>query len=359
VKTSFLRQISLVAKAKSKRSKYISYLLRISVAAIALYLTFRGENLARIADVLLGINFWIFAVSLALWFLSQVVFVARWFLLMRAQSVYIGFWTAFNLNLLGIFYNNCLPTSIGGDLVRAWYVTNHTDKKLEAALSVLVDRTVGLAGTVIMAFCCYWFIPVDEQKERLSLSLNLNLSQSWNEYKWILAAVGIAFALVLLAFVSNARGRNLLRKAFRLFGEKGKIFLQKTNNAIRIYCSKIFTLVLALLLTFLCQAIFILGMWLVGREIGIDVPMKYYFVFFPIAWIVGSLPVSIGALGIWEGTLKLLFGKVAVGFDEQLSALALYHRILWLIGSLPGVVIHLLGAHLPKDFFVDRNKSID
>jgi uncharacterized membrane protein YbhN (UPF0104 family) len=113
------------------------------------------------------------------------------------------------------------------------------------------------------------------------------------------------------------------------------------------------------LLTFLCLAIFILGMWLVGREIGIDVPMKYYFVFFPIAWIIGSLPVSIGALGIWEGTLKLLFGKVAVGFDEQLSALALYHRILWLIGSLPGVVIHLLGAHLPKDFFVDHNKSID
>jgi uncharacterized protein (TIRG00374 family) len=348
-----------VAKVKSKKSKYISYLLRISVAVGALYLTFRGEDLAKIADMLLGINFWIFAASLALWVLSQVVFVDRWCLLMRAQSVYIGFGTAFNLNLLGIFYNNCLPTSIGGDLVRAWYVTNHTDKKLEAALSVLVDRFIGLAGTVIMALCCYWFIPVDEQKERLTFSLNLNLLQSLNEYKWIFATIGIAFALVLLAFVSNARGRNLLRKVFRLFSEKGKIFLQKTNNAIRIYCSKIFTLILALLLTFLCQSIFILGMWLVGREIGIDVPMKYYFVFFPIAWIVGSLPVSIGALGIWEGTLKLLFGKVAAGLDEQVLALASYHRILWLIGSLPGVVIHLLGAHLPKDFFVDQNKSID
>jgi uncharacterized protein (TIRG00374 family) len=359
VKTSFLRRISLVAKVKSKRSKYISYLLRISVAAGALYLTFRGEDLARIADVLLGINFWIFAASLAIWLLSQAVFVARWFLLMRVQSIQIGYWTAFKLTLLGIFYNNCLPTAIGGDLVRAWYVTNHTDKKLEAALSVLVDRTVGLAGTFIMAFCCYWFIPADEQKERLTFSLNLNLLQSLNEHKWLFTAVGTVFALVLLAFVSNIRGRNLLRKAFRLLGDKGKIFLQKTNNAIRIYCSKIFTLFLALLLTFLCQAIFIFGLWLVGREIGIDVPMKYYFVFFPIAWVVGALPISIGALGIWEGTLKLLFGKVAVGFDEQVSALALYHRIIWLIGSLPGVVIHLLGVHLPKDFFVDHSKSID
>lgn len=347
-----------MGKVKSKKSKYISYLLRIGVASGALYLTFRGEDLAKVADVLLGIKLWVFAASLALWVLSQVVFVARWCLLMRAQSIYIGFWTAFNLNLLGIFYNNCLPTAIGGDLVRAWYVTNHTDKKLEAALSVLVDRAVGLGGTVIMAFCCYWFIPVEEQKERLTFSFNLNLSQSWNEYKWIFAVIGTAFIFVLLAFVSTARGRNLLRKALGLFGEKGKVLLQKINNAIRIYCSKIFTLILALLLTFLCQSIFILGMWLIGCEIGIDVPMKYYFIFFPIAWIVGSLPISIGALGIWEGTLKLLFGKVAAGLDEQVLALASYHRILWLIGSLPGVVIHLIGAHLPKDFFVDPDKPI-
>jgi uncharacterized protein (TIRG00374 family) len=348
-----------VAKAKSKRSKYISYLLRITVAAGALYLTFRGEDLTKIADVLLGINFWIFAASLALWVLSQVIFVARWCLLMRIQSIHIGYWKAFNLTLLGIFYNNCLPTSIGGDLVRAWYVTTHTDKKLEAALSVLVDRAIGLGGTIIMAFCCYWFIPVDENKERLPFSFNQGLSQGWNEYKWIFAAIGIALALVLLVFILSAGGRNLLRKAFSIICEKGKIFLQKINNAIRIYWSKKLALVLALLLTFLCQAVFILGMWLIGREIGIDVPMKYYFVFFPIAWIVGSLPISIGALGIWEGTLKLLFGKVAAGLDEQVLALASYHRILWLIGSLPGVLIHLLGFHLPKDFFVDHNKSID
>jgi uncharacterized protein (TIRG00374 family) len=309
--------------------------------------------------MLLGINFWIFAASLALWLLSQLIFVARWILLMRVQSVYIGYWTAFNLTLLGIFYNNCLPTSIGGDLVRAWYVTNHTDKKLEAALSVLVDRFIGLAGTVIMAFSCYWFVPVESKKERLAFSFNLNLSHIWNKYWQIFVVIGIISAIVLLAFISNNRGRNLLKKAFWLVDEKGKVFLQKIKNAIRIYCSKIFTLFLALLLTFLCQGVFILGMWLIGREIGINVPIKYYFIFFPIAWIVGSLPISIGALGIWEGTLKLLFSKVAPGLDEQVLALASYHRILWLIGSLPGIVIHLLGAHLPKDFFVDQNKSID
>jgi len=41
----------------------------------------------------------------------------------------------------------------------------------------------------------------------------------------------------------------------------------------------------------------------------------------------------------------------------QISALALFHRILWLFGSLPGVAIHLLGAHLPKDIDSDYTLS--
>lgn len=346
-------------KAKAKRNKYISYLLRFGVAFVALYLTFRGEDFGTIGRVLLRLNPWVVVASLGFWVLSQLVFVARWSLLLRVQSIRIGFWVAFRLHLLGVFYNNCLPTSVGGDFLRAWYVTTHTEKKLEAALSVFVDRVIGLTGMVIMAFFCYWFIPVDGQKQRLEFSFNLGILERLTEYRWIFAAVGVALVVVLLAFISNASGRNLLATGYRVFRARAAMVLQKIRNAISIYYSKKLALLLALLLTFCCQSIFILGMWLVGRQIGIDVHPKYYFVFFPIAWLLGALPISIGALGIWEGVLKLMFAKVAIGVDEHLSALALYHRIIWLFGSLPGVMIHLLGAHLPKDFFVDYKKSVN
>jgi len=343
-------------KVKVKKSKYISYLLRFGIAIVALYLTFRGEDLGKIADELLGLNLWIFAASLIIWVLSQMVFVARWSVLLRVQSIYIGFWTAFRLHLLGVFYNNCLPTSVGGDLLRAGYVTTHTDKKLEAALSVFVDRIIGLIGMVIMAFCCYWFVPGEGQRQRLPVSFNLDFLRQVNEYKWILVAAVAVFVLVLFVFVSNAKGRNLLRGNFRVFRKRGAAVLRKVHKAISIYYSKKLALGLALLLTFCCQAIFIFGMWLVGREIGINVNIRYYFVFFPIAWLLGALPISIGALGIWEGTLKLLFSQVAIGIEQQVSTFVLCHRIIWLLGSLPGAAIHLIGAHLPKDFFVDFDK---
>ena len=343
-----------MSKAKSKKSRAISYILRFAVAAGALYWTFRGQDFGKIVDQLLELNLWIFAAAMGLWLLSQLIFTARWTLLMRVQSIKIGFWTAFRLHLLGVFYNNCLPTSVGGDLIRAGYVTTHTDKKLEAAFSVFVDRIIGLTGMIIMAFSCYWFIPVSGDEQRLGISYEINVLQRLSEYRWVVLGILGVFVIAFAIFVLNVRGRNLLRRGVGFVREHGIAVLQKIRGAIGIYFSKKLALVCALLLTFCCQGIFIIGLWLIGCEIGIDVHIKYYFIFFPVAWLFGALPISIGAAGIWEGMLKLMFGKVAPGIGEYLLlTLALCHRIIWIIGSLPGVIIHLVGAHLPSDFSVD------
>ena len=135
--------------------------------------------------------------------------------------------------------------------------------------------------------------------------------------------------------------------------------LRKVLAAAKLYSRRPLTVICGIGLTILLQSLCIIGFWLLGRNMGMQAPIKYYFVFFPVAWLVGALPISIGALGIWEGTLKLLFGKVAIGLGEHLSALALGHRIIWLFGSLPGVVIHLVGGHLPKEIFIDYQRPVN
>lgn len=346
-------------KGNAKKSRYASYIFRIVIAVSALYLTFRGEDFGKIVDVLLGLRWWVFAVAMGIWAFSQLIFVARWSVLLRVQSVSIGYWPAFRLHLLGVFYNNCLPTSVGGDLLRAWYVTTHTDKKLEAALSVFVDRIIGLIGMIIMALFCYWFIPAQGQQQRLRFSFDLKLLSLLSEYRWAFLAIVVGLAFIFLALAWSPKGSELVKRLFETIRARGQAVRRKTHEALRLYCRHTLALVLALFLTFCCQAVFILGLWLIGREIGIGVHMKYYFVFFPIAWMLGALPISIGALGVWEGVLKLLFAQVTTGIGERLSALALSHRIIWLFGSLPGLIIHLIGAHLPRDFFIDYEKSIN
>jgi len=279
---------TLMPKARVWKSKYISYLLRFIVAGAALYLAFRGENFTEVVDILLGLNLWIFAVAIGFYVIGQFIFVARWSLLLKVQSIKIGFWPAVRLHFLGLFYNNCLPGAIGGDLPRAWYVTKHTDKKLEAVLSVFVDRVIGLTGMLIMAFGCYWFIPEESREGGFNFSFELNFFRHLAEYKSVFIWLGAAIAVVIVLLVSNSRGRNLLSRGFHIIG----------------------AIIGALLLTFCCQGMTVMAMWLVGKEIGIDVSAKYYFIFFPVSWLLGAIPISVGGLGIMEGWLKMMFMQV-------------------------------------------------
>jgi len=351
-------------KARVRKTKYISYLLRFIVAGAALYLAFRGENFSEVIGVLVGLNLWIFALAIGFYVVAQLIFVARWSLLLKVQSIRIGFWPAVRLHFLGLFYNNCLPGAIGGDLPRAWYVTKHTDKKLEAALSVFVDRVIGLIGMLIMAFGCYWFIPEEslvgaDRESPLHFTFELNFFRRLAEYKSVFIWLGAALTVVIVLMVSNSRGRNCFKRGFNVIGRHGASVLSKVRQSIRIYCHKWPAIAGALALTFCCQGMTVMAMLLVGREIGIDVPAKYYFIFFPISWLLGAVPISVGGLGIMEGWLKMMFMRIGTMSGKNALALALCQRLIFLIASLPGAVIHLIGAHLPKDFFIDYGKPVD
>lgn len=340
-------------QARVRKSKYISYVARLCIAGGALYLAFRGEDLRQVAEVLLGLNLWIFAAAIAIYVVGQLIFVARWSLLLRVQSITIGFWPAVRLHFLGLFYNNCLPGAIGGDLPRAWYVTKHTNKKLEAALSVFVDRAVGLTGMLIMAFGCYWFVPEQSREKAFDFSFELGFLRSLSEHKLLLAGMSVVLGLVIVLAASHPKGRTLLARAFAGIGRRAAAVLSKVRQSIRVYCHKWPAIILALLLTFCCQSMHVIALWLVGREIGIAAPAKYYFIFFPLSWLLGALPISVGGLGIMEGWLKVMFMQVGAISGREALALALCQRLIMLFASLPGALIHTIGAHLPKDFFVD------
>lgn len=343
-------------QAKIRSSKCISYIVRFGIAGAALYLVFRGEDPRQIGRVLLNLNRWVLAAAIGMYVLGQLIFVARWSLLLKVQSIHIGFWPAVRLHFLGLFYNNCLPGAIGGDLPRAWYVTKHTDKKLEAALSVFVDRAVGLAGMLIMAFGCYWFIPEQSRREGFEFSFKLGFLKALSEHKWILIGISAALVVILALIASRSKGRALLKRGFQSAYQRIVSVLDKVRKSINIYCRKWPTIIYALLLTFACQTMHVIAMWLVGRELGIVVPAKYYFIFFPLSWLLGALPISVGGLGIMEGWLKVMFMRVGTMSGQDALALALCQRLVMLLASLPGALIHLIGAHLPKDFFVDYEK---
>jgi len=341
-----------VEEGKTRTRKYLWHALRFIIAAGALYLAFRKVDWPQLGHLLGQLKIWVVVCALGLYVASQLIFVSRWYLLLRVQSVKIGYWPAVRLHFLGLLYNNALPSSVGGDFLRAWYVTKHTDRKVEAATSVVVDRAIGVLGLLIMAVGGYWFIPSAARQEMFRQYAQIPLIQAVWMYKWLLAGAFATATVIAFGLVLTNRGRGMVHSAVSRVSGRAAAALSKIRQAVQIYYKKKPAILASLLLTFCCQGVFVLGLWLIGDAIKAGADWKYYFVFFPVSWLLGTIPLTPGGVGVVEWAVRVMF-EAAQMTTNHASALALAQRVLWIAGSLPGAVIHLMGAHLPKDFSVD------
>lgn len=327
---------------KAGRKRHLSLIARIAVATLAILWVLRGQDWRELAGVFQSLSPWYFGLSLIVFAIAQVIISVRWWLLLRAQSIHIELWAAVRLFYLGLFYNNVMPGAVGGDLLKAWYVTKHTDKRLAGALSVFVDRVIGLAGTLLLAIFTY----LTFVRGRIAIGgMGAGwLSRHWGVILWAVAAVGAVFAALLVHPAARARLAGTAAKV----RVKGALLLRGAKDAVVVYCSRPWTLLLALVLTLIAQSTVIAAFWLLGRDLGVEAGLSYYFVVFPVMWVVGAIPISIAGLGVTEAGTVGLFTLLA-GTPRNLStALALCQRFVWVLASLPGGLVHLLGAHLPE-----------
>ncbi|MGB2806708.1 MAG: lysylphosphatidylglycerol synthase transmembrane domain-containing protein [Sedimentisphaerales bacterium] len=355
-----------------KKSRSIFLFIRIAVVVCGIiwgiFWVRREVGWDNLADTFRSINLGVFALVLGVFIISQVIVGLRWWLLLRSQSIFIRFWAAVRLYFLGWFYNNFMPGSMGGDIVRAVYVTKHTDKKFEAVLSVFVDRVIGLSSTLIIAVFFYLLFLRGKGLEITSSGTGGFVS-SIGQYKTVFFWAVVIIIVILGVLLLHKGSRSMLLKVCSYIRQAGLKVIVKFRDAIVIYCKKPLTILLAFGLTVFLQMLTITAFWLLGRNMGIQAGVKYYYVFFTLTWVLGALPVSIGGAVVVEGMLTYLFSMFAGVAEEAAFALALCQRAVWMLASLPGAVIHLVGAHLPedpknslqdrKDFFVDSKKSVD
>jgi uncharacterized protein (TIRG00374 family) len=336
------------------KKKHIFLFFRIAViSAVLIWAVSRlgqQQRWSSFLEYLRRMNIAVFALVTAVFMIGHVIVAFRWWLLLRTQAIRIRFGAAVRLFFLGWFYNNFMPSSVGGDIIRAWYVTRHTEKKFAAALSVFVDRAIGLLSTFAIAV---FFYTIFLRGSGDLISFERPAGQTTLPYKWILIALIAVMVAAIGALALARKGRESLTKLSRAVWACCLELIKKFKDAVAIYCANPLPILAAFLLTVVMQMLVITGFWLLGRNMGIDAPARLYYVFFTLTWVIGAVPISIGGAGVIEGALVFLFVQVA-GLDESAAwAIALSQRAVWMLTSLPGAVIHLIGAHLPKDIDLD------
>src|SRR5258708_210604 len=96
-------------------------------------------------------NLLFFAAAVIAYLLVQTLSAYRWHLLLRPQNIDISFPKTLGFYFLGMYFNFFLPSSIGGDVFRIYYLNKEIGRLSASTASVFIDRDVGMGGLMIMA----------------------------------------------------------------------------------------------------------------------------------------------------------------------------------------------------------------
>ena len=320
----------------------------LAVAALALsYLAYKTPR-DTFQQAMEGIG-WSWAVSaVVLYLVAQTLLASRWILLLRVHGVRITLFQAIKLTYLGLFYNNVMPGAVGGDLLKGWYITHHSEKdqRLEAAVTVFVDRLTGLVGMILVGALA-------------GLTAGPEVTIPIRDYpvqvRYLVWMIFLGLVVVSVIFLSR-RVRQVLLLNHLLERLPAAKVLKKIDSAIRIYRRHIPTMFLALVLTGLIQGLSIVAVWMMTQALHLEqVEFLHCLTVMPIVWLISAaIPVP-GGLGVMENLFVPFFvmaidptGAAAVEARGQAAALALLNRLMICACSLPGAFVPIFGGHLPK-----------
>jgi uncharacterized protein (TIRG00374 family) len=260
----------------------------------------------------------------------------RWWMLLRIQDIRISLWEAVRLTFLGQFFNAVVPGTVGGDLVKAYYVAKHTPKKAAVLVSVFADRVLGLAELTLMA----------------SVMMALVLATGRERFEKLRTpAISLAVVVVVvigaLAFLLSGRFRRALRlqKLYRRLPVAHHI--AAAGDAARLYRRRLGSLAKAILITLGAHVAFVGFVALIGMSLSVPTPWYSYFMYVPLIYILGAVPLTPGGVGLIETFYVDFFRSPQCG-PSTILALAMLARLIPILWGLPGAVVAVTGAKVPK-----------
>lgn len=283
----------------------VKVLVRVGVSAALLYVVLRSIDLGAFWERVRGMSPGWLVLALIAYAGQQMIGVWRWDRLLRAQHVEVAKRTLTESIWVSMFFNNFLPSNIGGDVVRIRDTAPAAGSKTLATAVVLVDRALGLTALVVIAAAgafAAW------------LSGTYVPGSRW---LWLGCAVLVAAAILVIAmpdFVGHllkpVRALNrpwLTERAQRLedavlrFGKAPSVLAGAFGGAIAVQL----TVVAFYLLT--------------AKGLSVQLPTLLGAVLIPVSLAVQLAPISINGFGVREAVFAFFFRRFGLPADAAVA----------------------------------------
>jgi uncharacterized membrane protein YbhN (UPF0104 family) len=321
-------------KAPTSRTRRLAVIgVKLAVSIGLLWLLFSRVDVGKLWTSVRHASIAWMTIALGVYAGSILVMVWRWGLLLEAQDVDMPFNALFGSMSVALFFNNFLPSNIGGDVVRISDTAKVARSKTLAATVVLADRTMGMMGLVLVAAMGVSLVTSPLRRAPLPI---------WPSWLWAGFTSGMLVGGLML-WAPGGVGW-MLRPLLVLHPEwvGGRIgSLTATLQRFRNHIGAVVTCFVGAVLVQLLTVAF--G-WAVAHSLGIPIGPFDLAVVVPLAGVVQMIPVSVNGFGVREAMYSLYFTRIGLPIESAIL-LSLTSTALVMLYSLTGAAVYVGRGH--------------
>ena len=272
-----------------------------------------GGALRRIGKADLGL----FLLATGLIMIQALFVAARWSVVARAIGFRLPFREAVAGTFEACFFNQALPSTLGGDAVRVWRASRWGMGFGPATVGVIVDRALGLLAVALLASfgaLALWRTPGGE-------------------------TIGATLGLVAAAVVIGAIGGGLVSGFFPklLDWRLGRPLYWLSDGVARVARSPRLA-AQTLFYSLAGHLLTVLAFERLAASLGMPLGFEGAWKSLPASLLAAAIPLSISGWGIREGVGVVVLGLLGHNAEDALAVSLLLGISLLLIGLFGGLV---------------------
>jgi uncharacterized protein (TIRG00374 family) len=313
---------------KSKIS--IAIRAAVSIALITVLIYMMRDNIPKMLSAIKGIapsklflGFMCFTLSL---FFASL----RLKTLLGSQGILLNMPDMVRLTYIGYFFSSFLPTGVGGDVVKAFYISKASNKAIQSYSSVFIDRFLGMTTIFLIATTALFFT-----KE---------IPKYY--FKWLLPVLLVASGLFLIFLFNRRLTKALSSITSPLLPEKVKDKFKHLYDVLHNFTKRKSTILLCVLISITAQIIAFSTSYIFALGLDSYISLRYVLLAMPISSVASLVPSMYG-VGPREMAVVFILSPL-VGEDNALAIAFLWLGLLLITALIGGVLYMFMGRYRVK-----------
>ena len=302
-------------------------------AALIAYLLLQTEYTAIFYSLISADPIYLFLALLTL-FLGKLISGYRWQILLLAQKIKIPLKTLIASLFVGQFFNSFLPTTIGGDAIRAYDTAVESKETAKSVTTVFMDRFIGVLALVALAV--------------LAVPIAVMMGEEVSFYVIPVLIVGLICLVGLVVVLNNSLVKFFADTLQRVRLKRIADQVRKVYRSIQEMKGDTKVLWSAFGISLLLQINVVFFHYLISLSLNLDVSIIYYFIIVPIALTVLIAPFSINGIGLREGIFVFLLAGIGVTASEAIAFSLLSFILVLTQAVIGGIIFALRGVKISE-----------